>query len=164
MVDFVRLNNRVMSAKSITFNIGGVPYKGITAADYEEKLTKPLIYDNDPSGGPVGMPSGKYEPQPCSLTMLKDVFTVKFLPQMGLLSTANLAPGSWAQTPPIPIGIQYVELPLPPCLDLLAGCEITGAKDTYQEGVDAAVVVISFQPMSISRNGLVMFNRLRGLV
>ena len=74
------------------------------------------------------------------------------------------APGAWAQAPPFPVSIQYIELPLPPGIDLLSGCEITGAKDTYAEGINAAVVVISLQPMSMSRNGLTMYNRLRGLL
>ncbi len=164
MIDFVRLNNRVWSAKSVSFSIGGVPYEGITAMDYAEKMDKELVYDADKSGGPVGMTSGKYGAEPASITMLKDVFSIKFLPQMGLLSAANLAPGAWGQAPPFPVSIQYIELPLPPGIDLLSGCEITGAKDTYAEGINAAVVVISLQPMSMSRNGLTLYNRVRGLL
>ncbi len=164
MIDFVRLNNRVVSAKSVSFNIGGVPYQGITAMDYSEKLDKELVYDSDKGGGPVGMTSGKYGAEPASITMLKDVFTVKFLSQMGILSAVNLAPGSWAQALPFPVAIQYVELPIPPILDLLEGCEIISAKDTYAEGINAAVVVIGLQPMSMSRNGLTMYNRLRSLL
>jgi hypothetical protein len=164
MIDFVRLNNRVVSAKSVSFTINGVPYQGITAADWDEKMDKEVVFDSDMSGGPVGITAGKYTPQPASLTMLKDVFTVKFLAQMALLSAVNLAPGSWGQPPPFPIAIQYVELPIPPILDLLSGCEIMGAKDTYAEGINAAVTVISFQPMSMSRNGLTLFNRVRGLL
>jgi hypothetical protein len=164
MIDFVRLNNRVMSAKSVSFGIAEVPFQGIVAADYAEKMDKELVYDSDKSGGPVGMTYGKYGAEASSITMLKDVFTMKFLPLMGLLSTANLAPGSWGQAPPFPISVQYVELPLLPCLDLMEGCEITGAKDTYAEGINAAVVVITFQPMLISRNGLTLPNRVRGLL
>lgn len=163
MIDFVRINNRVVSARSLSFNIAGVPYQGITAVDYSEKLDKELVYDSDMSGGPAGMTSGKYGAEPASITMLKDVFTVKLLPQFGLLSTANLAPGSWGQAPPFPVVVQYIELPLPPIIDLLSGCEITGAKDTYAEGIAAALVVITIQPMSISRNGLTLYNRARGL-
>jgi hypothetical protein len=164
MIDFVRLNNRVMSAKSISFGIAGVPYQGILAMDYAEKMDKELVYDADKSGGPVGMTSGKYGAEAASLTMLKDVFTLKFLPQFGLLSAANLAPGSWGSALPFPITVQYLELPMPPAIDLLSGCEITGAKDAYAEGINAAVVVLSFQPMSLSRNGLTLYNRARGLL
>ncbi len=164
MIDFVRLNNRVVSAKSVSFIIAGVPYQGITAMDYSEKMEKELVYDADKSGGPVGMTAGKYGAEPASITMLKDVFTVKFLTQFGILSAANLAPGSWAQALPFPIVVQYVELPIPPITDLLSGCEITGAKDAYAEGINAAVVVISLQPMSMSRNGLTMYNRVRSLL
>lgn len=164
MIDFVRINNRVVSARSVSFNIAGVPYQGITAMDYAEKMDKELVYDSDKSGGPVGMTAGKYGAEPSSITMLKDVFTVKFLPQMAILSTANLAPGSWGQAPPFPVVVQYVELPIPPIIDLLSGCEIIGAKDTYAEGIAAALVVISLQPMSLSRNGLTLYNRVRGLL
>lgn len=164
MIDFVRLNNRVLSAKSVSFNIAGVPYQGITAMDYSEKMDKELVYDSDKSGGPVGMTSGKYGAEPASITMLKDVFTMKFLPLMGVASAANLAPGSWAQSLPFPVAVQYIELPILPVTDLLSGCEIISAKDTYAEGINAAVVVIGLQPMSLSRNGLTMYNRLRGLL
>lgn len=164
MIDFVRLNNRVMSAKSMSCSIAGVPYQGITAADYAEKMEKELVYDNDKSGGPVGMTYGKYGAEASTITMLKDVYTAKFLPQFALLSAANLAPGSWGQPPPFPISFQYIELPLIPALDLLEGCEITGAKDAYQEGINAAVVILTVQPMLISRNGLTLPNRVRSLL
>ncbi len=164
MIDFVRLNNRVMSAKSLSVGIAEVPYQGILALDYADKMDKELVYDLDPSGGPVGMTYGKYGAEQASMTMLKDVFTQKFLPQMGILSAANLAPGSWGQALPFPISVQYIELPMLPCLDLLEGIEILGAKDAYAEGIGAAVVVITFQPMLISRNGLTLFNRARGLL
>lgn len=163
MIDFVRLNNRVVSAKSVSFSIAGVPYQGITAMDYAEKMEKELVYDADKSGGPVGMTSGKYGAEAASITMLKDVFVVKFLAQMGILSAANLAPGAWAQALPFPIAVQLFEPPIPPILDLLTGCEITGAKDSYAEGINASVVVISFQPMGLLRNGLSMYNPLRSL-
>lgn len=164
MIDFVRLNNRVVSAKSITLVIGGVPYQGVTALDYGEKLEKELVYDLDKSGGPVGMTSGKYGAEPCSITFLKDVFSTKFLTQMGLLSAANLAPGAWGQALPFPIACTLLEPPIPAIIDLLSGCEIVSAKDTFQEGINAAVTVVGFQPMSISRNGLTMFNRLRSVI
>lgn len=162
MIDFVRLNNRVVSNKSVSFTIAGVPYQGITAADYAEKLDKELVYDSDQSGGPVGMTAGKYGAEPSSITMLKDVFYIKFLTQFGLLSAVNLAPGSWAQALPFPISIMCLELPLPPMIDLLSGCEIISKKDTYAEGTNVAVVVLGIQPMSLSCNGLTMYNRARG--
>lgn len=164
MIDFVRLNNRVVSAKSVGFTFAGVPYQGILAADWDEAIDKELVFDADPGGGPVGMTSGKYTPAKATFTFLKDVFTVKFLTQFALLSAANLAPGSWGQPLPFPIGIQYVEPPIPPILDLLSGCEILGAKDTYVEGIAAAVTVLTVQPMSMSKNGLTLYNRVRGLL
>jgi hypothetical protein len=164
MIDFVRLNNRVVSAKSLSTAIGGVPYQGIVAAKYSEKIDKEHVYDNDQSGGPVGMTSGKYMPEDASITMLKDVFTAKFLPQFGLLSAANLAPGAWGQAPPFPVSFTWFEPPIPPALDLLSGCEIIGAEDDYAEGINAAVVVIALKPMSLSRNGLTLYNRARSLL
>lgn len=164
MIDFVRLNNRVVSAKSLSINIATIPYGGIVAAKYSEKIDKEHVYDNDQAGGPVGQTAGKYMPEDASITMLKDVFTLKFLPQMGILSAANLAPGSWGQALPFPVVFSWVELPLPPCIDVLSGCEITGAEDDYAEGINAAVVVISLKPMSLVRNGLTLYNRLRSFL
>ena len=164
MIDFVRLNNRVMSAKSLSITIAEVPYQGIVAADYAEKLEKELVYDADKSGGPVGMTYGKYGAEQSTITMLKDVFTTKFLPQMAIMSAANLAPGAWAQALPFPVSFSYIELPLIPCIDLLEGCEIVAAKDTYAEGINAALVVLTVQPMIISRNGQTMPNRARSLL
>ncbi len=164
MIDLVRLNNRVMSAKSVSFSIAGVPYQGILAADYAEKLDKEVVYDADKSGAPIGLTAGKYGAEPSTITMLKDVFIAKFLPQMALMSLANLAPGSWGGALPFPISVSYIELPLIPCVDLMERCEIIASKNSYAEGINAAVTIITFQPMSLKTNGLTLYNNLRSLL
>lgn len=163
MDDFVRWNNRVVSAKSCRYLIAGVPYVGITALDYEEKLEKELVYGADRSGSPIGMTSGKYSVSPFTITMLKDVFMKKFLPQMAILSAANLAPGSYGAGS-FPLVAQYSEPPLTPDQDIISGCQIVGTKDAYQEGISALVTEISLMAMVLERNGLTLYSKLRSLV
>jgi hypothetical protein len=149
--DFVRWNNKIVSAKSCSFTLAGVPFVGITALDYEEKLEKKIVHAANRSGAPLGTTAGKYEAS-ASFTMLHDVFHKKFLPLMAGMSTAlGFAPGSWGAAPPWPLIAQYKEGPIPPDVVTITGCEITGAKDTYQEGVDELVVEVSLVAMTIVR-------------
>ena len=159
MTDFIRLNGRVISAKSLSSNIAGVPYTGVTAADYEDKIETELVYALGQE--PEDYVEGKYSVAPFTITLLKDVHAFKFLPQMAALSAANGAPGSVGSAPLFPITFQYLELPMPPITDMLIGCRYLGGKDAYAEGINAAVVVCSFMAKKLLRNGLQLTNPLR---
>ena len=104
MTDFIRLNGRVISAKSLSSNIAGVPYTGVTAADYEDKIETELVYALGQE--PEDYVEGKYSVAPFTITLLKDVHAFKFLPQMAALSAANGAPGSVGSAPLFPITFQ----------------------------------------------------------
>lgn len=113
-------------------------------------------------GAPLGYTAGKYLPDDTVITMLADVFRLKFLPQISALSAAMGSPGSLAGAR-FPISCSYVEKPLPPSTDLLSGCRVVGAKDTYAEGAGVKLTEVTIKLLTISRNGITLFDRARGI-
>lgn len=160
--DFFRLNNRVYSNKSIIIAIAAVPYAGIVSADYEDGLETEIVHGANRDGAPLGQTAGKYTASPVTIGMLADVFRKKFLTQLAALNVVAGAPGSLGMAA-FDVSIQYSEFPLPPDLDVISGCRFLKAKDTYAEGPGAMVTEITLQPMTISRNGLTIFDRTRSI-
>ncbi len=159
-VDLVRIGNRVFGAKSCAFSFEGVPYVGITAVKGGQSLDREHVHGMNKDGAPLGMTPGKYVPKDLQVTMLKDVFMAKFLPQMALLSTAFGAPGSYGAAP-VTFVAQYAEGALPPAVDTYTGCQIIDDEDDVAEGSGALVTVVTFKIMTLMRNGLTLFDRTR---
>lgn len=163
MDDLVRWNRRVVSAKSLIIAIEGVPYQGITSLDYSDKMDPGIVYGTQRDGAPLGMTSGKYTPGACSLTFLADVYRIKFQTQIAALAAlqlqgTGLALAEWTLT------VQHVEPGAIPTTDFLSGCRMTEPKDKYQEGSEALMTEVSFQPLIILRNGFTLFDLTRGLI
>lgn len=159
MDDFVRWNGNVISAKSCAFSVSGVPFIGITGVSYEDQLDAELVHGMNQNGAPIGYTSGEYSISNFSITFLKDVFIVKFLPLMAGLSVAAAAPGSWGGGR-FPFIAQYQEGPLVGT-DTIYGARPVGSKDDVQQGTGKLVTEVKFQGLYLVRNGLTLFNPLR---
>lgn len=159
MDDLVRWNNNVISAKSCAFSIMGVPYIGLLAVDYEDQLDAELVHGANKDGSPIGYTSGEYSVSSFTMSMLRDVFQTKFLPQMALLSTTAGAPGSWGAARWTFVG-QYQEGPLVGT-DTISGCRVVKAKDSYAQGMGKMITELTLMALTIRRNGLTLFDQLR---
>lgn len=162
MDDFVRLNGRPYSNKSCLFTIAAVPYVGILSMDYADKIEVALQHGANRDGTPLGMTAGKYSADPITMGMLADVFRKKFMPQLALLNAAIGSVGALSMAQ-FPISVQFAELPMPPDIDLISGCRFLGAKDSYSESADAMITELTIQPLTISRNGLTLYDRTRSI-
>jgi hypothetical protein len=159
MDDLVRWNNNVISAKSCAFTLAGVPYVGIVALDYADKLDAELVHGNNKDGSPIGYTSGEYSVDGFTFQVLKDVWIAKMLPQLAALSAAMLAPGSYGGAR-FPWIAQYQEGPLVG-VDTLTGARVVGTKDTYAQGTGKLVVEVTCMAMTLMRNGLTLYDRTR---
>lgn len=159
-VDLVRIGNRVYGQKSCGFSVEGVPYVGIQAVKYGDALEREHVWGMNKDGTPLGMTPGKYVPDDLAITFLKDVFQSKFLPQMAAMSALFGAPGSYGAAPFTFIA-QYAEGALPPSVDTVSGCQIVKTEDDVAEGSGALVTVVTCKVISLSRNGLTLFDRTR---
>lgn len=159
MDDIVRWNNMVLSAKSCTFSVAGVPYVGILAVDYEDQLDAELVHGANKDGSPIGYTSGEYSITSFTMQVLKDVWIARMQPQLALMSAAMGAPGSYGGAV-FPFAGQYQEGPLVG-IDLINGCRVTKVKDSYAQGAGKLAVDLSLMALTIRRNGLTLYNPLR---
>lgn len=161
-IEVVLLNRTRYSQKSCGFLIGGAPYVGVTALDYADMIEDALVHGANRDGAPLGSTSGKYVPDVCKITMLADVFRKKFLPQHAALS---LAVGGIATISAhrFPIIVNFREGLAPPDVDILSGCRVLGVSDTYAEGADVKLTEVTVRVLSITRNGIALFDRSRSL-
>lgn len=161
-IEVVLLNGTRYSQKSCGFQIAGAPYVGIAAMDYADLIEDELVHGANRDGAPLGSTSGKYVPDVCTMTMLADVFRKKFLPQHAALSAAMGGVGT-VSAHRFPISVSMREGLAPPDLDVLSGCRILGFKDAYAEGAGVKVTEITIRVLSISRNGITLFDRTRSI-
>lgn len=163
MDDFFRLNNRILSAKSVLVTVSAVPYTGILAMDYGDNLESEDVHGMNRDGTPLGDTSGKYSVERFTMTFLKDVFQLKFQTQLVALS---LAAGAFIPTigaARFPIMVQYSEFGQPPCIDVIGGARVLSTKDDVQEGTGKAVTVVGLKALSLSRNGITLYDRSRSI-
>lgn len=153
-LDLVRWNGNVMSAKSCAFMFFGVPYTGIQALDYSEKLEAELVHGTSKDGTPIGYSSGEYSVDAFSFQILKDAWISKMLPHMAAISAALGSPGSYGGAR-FPLVAQYQEGPLVGT-DTLEGCRIVGVKDTYAQGTGKLVTECTCMALMLRRNGLTL--------
>lgn len=159
MDDFLRWNGNVISAKSCAFTLGGVPYVGIVALDYEDQLDAELVHGANKDGAPIGYTSGEYSVSSFNFSVLKDVWLVRMLPQLAALSALALSPGSYGGGR-FPFVAQYQEGPLVG-VDTLMGGRVVGTKDAYQQGTGKLIVEVKCMALTLMRNGLTLFDPTR---
>ncbi len=159
MDDIVRWNGNVISAKSCAFSLSGVPYVGIQSLDYEDQLEAELVHGNNKDGAPLGYTSGEYSVSAFSFSVLKDVWIVKMLPQLALLSATAGAPGSYGGARFVWTA-QYQEGPLVGT-DTIEGGRVVKTKDAYAQGNGKLVVEVTCMAKILRRNGLTLFDPLR---
>lgn len=158
MTDIVRISPIIHSWNSCRWAFNLIPFSGIVGCDYEEKRTRKLVYGSNRSGTPLGITSGKYEPGPLNIRMLRDSFAKLTL----LLFPLGL--GSYGDAEFV-FFAQYIE-PVPgstPQTVIATGCYIVGVKDAQQEGTDELVTDVAIQPLAFTRNGQRLWSLIRSV-
>ncbi len=163
MTDILRLavTPEILSWPSTSVKILGSPFKGIQGIKFEEKRERKQVYGMSRDGVPVGQTSGKYTPGPLNLKMLADSFKVL----TALLAASNpLTLGSYGDVK-FPIVVKYEE-PLDPTgitIVTFTTCTVQGVADDLSEGGDENMVDVTLGCMGVTRNGLTLYSRVRGL-
>jgi len=161
MTDIIetRLNDTIFSATSCSWDIALAPYVGVTALDYEEKRERKLVHASRRDGTPLGMTSGKYSIGSLKITMLRSSFQ-RLIEDLSVLGLGSYGDARF------PIIAKYFE-PLaliPPIVIAVDGARVTGAKDSYAEGIDELVTEVDMMAMSLTRNGLRLWSVVNGTV
>lgn len=163
MTDIIetRLNGTPFSATSCSWNIATAPYVGVLALAYEEKRERKIVYGSRKDGTPLGMTGGKYGVGSVSITFLRSSFQ-RLIEQLSVLGLGSYGDAIF------PILATYAEpqaslAGVPPIVIAIDGCRITGAKDSFQEGIDELVTEVEIMAMSITRNGLRLWSVVNGV-
>jgi hypothetical protein len=161
MTDLIetRLNDVPYSATSCSWTIALAPFVGISALSYSEKRERKMVYGSRRDGTPLGITNGRYSVDSISMTMLRSSFQrlAELLTPLGLGSIGDAR---------FPIIATYSE-PLASLSGVLpitiAGCRITGIKDSYQEGTDELSTEVEMMAMALTRNGLRLWSVVNGI-
>jgi len=160
MTDLIetRLNDIPFSATSCSWLFAGAPFVGITAVDFEDKRERKLVHASRKDGTPIGLTNGKYLPGQVVVTMLRSSS------QRLLELLTPLGFGSYGDAR-FPFIAKYQEIlaPVPPVIVMVAGCRIAGVKETFAEGSDELLSVVTMDCLTITRNGLALYSRVNGL-
>jgi len=160
-VVLTRINGTPYSATSCGWLIALSPYVGITKFSYADKRDRKIVHASRKDGTPLGITSGKYMVDACSITMLVasfDILTTQ-LTALGLGSYGDAV---------FPIVATYSEVAaqlqgVAPIVTMIDGCRITGVKESYDEGIDEKVVDVDFMAMAITRNGKRLWSVVNGV-
>jgi len=158
MTDLIRISPITHSWTSCRWAFNMIPFVGLQSVDYEEKRTRKLVYGSNRSGTPIGITSGKYEPGPLNIRMLRDSF------QKLCLILFPFGLGSYGDAE-FTFFAQYIEPVIGslPITVVATGCYIVGVKDAQSEGTDELVTDIAIQPLAFTRNGQRLWSLVRSI-
>jgi len=157
MSDQLRINGNLFSWGSTKLKINSEPYTGITSIAYGDSLEVTKGYGMARHHAPIGRSSGKYTPDPLTMTMFQSSADV-LREQIRLLSPTGNSIG----TPNFPIVLQYIEPGLGPVDVVFNQCRLIKFSVSLDEGPDAVMEDVEFDVMSIVRNGAVLFDDRQG--
>ena len=152
--NFLRVNNTIYSWLSSRFLIGGLPYTGIVAIDYQVTRERKKVHAARPDGRALGWTAGKYDVKGLKIKMLQDTaFAFKtdcatILGGLGSIGDAEF-----------PIMLQTIEqavqaLGMLPTTKNFYPCTVTGEHEAREEGIEEALVEFEFMCLNMDENGL----------
>lgn len=155
MDPLVRINQNKYSWYSTLFRVASKQTERINAIDLSDKITKALPYGMRRDGRPLGVTTGKYEPEVIVVKFFMDIW-----PEVE--DTISDGFGSSGNTN-FPMLLQFVELGNIPITIMMSECTLVSRKLGHAEGVEASVMEAGFQPQGVSINGKTLYSNLRAL-
>jgi hypothetical protein len=157
MADLRRVNGAQISWGSLVVKVNGDRFYGFTSIDYGDKLEVAYAYGMGRHQMPRGRSRGKYVPDPVKLKGPKA--SCEALRQA--LAAGSPTGTSYGVTE-FEISVSYSESFEPPLSVDIGGCRYVGTKEAHAEGSEVLEDEIEISPMSIRRNGLVLFDESEG--
>jgi hypothetical protein len=154
--DVVRLNNQQFSWNSTITRIAGIPWPGVVAIDWSEKLDVETVYSQTQDGTPQGATAGQYEVDGFTMRMLTD--SADKLTDM--ISAIPPFVGSYGRTE-FPIVCSASEPLLPggfPIVMTAGVCRIVGKKQVREKGIAALVTEFAIWSKGIIENGKTLYS------
>lgn len=159
----LRVNNTIYSWESTRYLIGGIPYTGIVATDYEVTRERKKVWAARQDGRGLGWTAGKYEVKSLKIKMLQDTAFAFKSDCAGILGGV----GSVGDAE-FPIMIQTVEqaaqaIGLLPTTKNFYPCTVVGEVEAREEGIDELLVQFTLMCMNMDENGLTLASLQRQL-
>lgn len=152
--NFTRVNRIPYSWTSCSFFINGVPWKGVTAVDFEETREGELVHDAHQDGVPIGITSGLYQVSNLSFTFLRDSAHALML-ELGILApgpTLCYGDAEFFFTMQLFEPITTIgQVPSLPVTTVISGCRIQGVKEKQEVGSGALVTELPCKAIFMTR-------------
>jgi hypothetical protein len=162
--NIVRINGTPYSWTSCSHFFNGLPYKGLTAVDFDETREVELVHAGQQDGTPLGITSGIYKVESVSFTMIRDSADGLML-DLTTLGLGSFGDAEFLYT------LQQFEPSLPPRLPrqvIIGGCRIVGISEKNAKGPEASLTEIKVQASYVIRNvggvPLKLWSVVRGLL
>lgn len=155
-----RILDQVVGWYSGRLVLAGVPLEGLMQADSEESRDRGKVWGQRRSGKPIGRTSGKYEAKPFVLKVLADEWHLLVQPVL-----TGLGLGSYGSAV-FPVSFTFFE-PLNPQLTINNAWDdatVINVKDSLTEGPDPYALDITFDAMSMKRNGQTLYDLSRDIL
>lgn len=157
MSDAIRVNGNQLSWGSIVLKVDGDRYYGFTEISFGDKLERQYAWGMGKHQAPRGRSRGKYTPEPVKVKGPKssvDAF---------LKALADRSPsGDSFGNVECEIVAQFAEANEPVLTVEANRCTVTSVVSSHSEGAEVLVDEIELMPMTIRRNGRVLFDDVDG--
>jgi hypothetical protein len=138
---------------SIVFKINGQRYYKIKDIDFGDGMEQVLVYGMGKNRSPVGRTRGKYVPKPVAITFMADAAEAVRADLGNLAGTRGLSAVA------VNILLQRIETDEGPTITVeINGCTLTENANTDSEGADPSEEKLTFQPLTIKRNGRALYD------
>jgi len=152
MADDIRVNGNQFDWASIALKLLEERYFGVTAISYGDARERTKAWGMGRSRRPRGRTSGKYVPEPVTITMWKGSS------QTFLRALADAGDGVSFGNTVFQIVVQYVEPDETPITVEIEDCVVTKVTASEEEGSDPLKVELEIDTMAVRRNGLTLFD------
>jgi hypothetical protein len=158
----VRIGRKKFSWNSVKFRIGGIASERIRKIGFGEKITDELVYGAQRDGTPIGLTSGKYEPDVASVSFLVDEFYGNGVEQGIAQKLAAAAGTTGLGDIEFDMFLQLIEESVGVITVVFPTCRIVNPKLDFSEGVNASEVEVGIRvidPIRVNGTQLASVNR-----
>lgn len=156
--DPVRINNVMHGWGSIVAKFADERFYGFTSISYNDKLEGTPFSGQALHQAPIGRPPGKYSCDPCTVKFRKGSAAI-----FRQLLAQQAPDGRSFGTVEFDLIVQYLAAGDVPITDQVRRMRWTGNTASSEEGGDALMDEVTFQPLFIIWNGYTLFDSSQGM-
>lgn len=151
MSDNTLINGTAYSWSSVSFRANNDIWHGIKQISYADKLDVQYGYGTGRSFAPTAMTSGQYSPDDVKVTMRQSTWR-SFSRSLSVIGSGSIGRARFLSV------VQWVEPDDEPIHDELRKCRVIGVSKSQDQSSEESSVELTIKCMSISYNGLVLYD------